>query len=131
MSYQDIIDQYIDICSILRETTLNGDYKRGNKEGKKIIEVYKFSENNLDVAKVSLPALFTHDNVVTRTKAAAHCISLNIFVDEAIRILENAANDKSNGIFGFNAEMTLKVWREQRYLKVYPKQQVIKSIVRQ
>jgi len=116
---QEVIDQYVETCSILEETTLSGDYKRGNKEGRKIINVFKLLETNLDIAKESLPSLFKHDNVVTRTKAAAHCITLNIAVDEACEILEKAANDESNGIFGFNAKMTLDVLHEQGFLKVY------------
>ncbi len=118
---ESVINQYIESCMILKETTLSGDYKRGNKEGKKIIKIFKLLENNVDIAKIALPSLFTHDNVVTRTKAASHCIALDIFINEAEKILENVANDKANGIFGFNAEMTLKVWREQGYLKVYEK----------
>ena len=54
----------------------------------------------------------------------AHCLSLRICVDEAEKVLEKAAEDKNNGIFSFNAEMTLKVWRENGYLKMYPKQLV-------
>ena len=98
MSPQEIIEQYVETCSILKETTLSGDYKKGNKEGKK--------------------------NVVTRTKSAAHCLSLKIYIDEAEKVLKEIAADKNNGIFGFDAEMTLKIWYEHGYLKVYPQQKV-------
>jgi len=40
-------------------------------------------------------------------------------VEDAEKILQEIASDKSNGILGFNAEMTLKVWKEQGYLKIY------------
>ena len=118
---QAVVDQYIETSSILKETTPIGDYRRGNKEYKKIIKIFKILESNLDVAEASLPSLFTHDNVVTRTKAAAHCIALGICIDEAVKVLENVSNDESNGIFGFNAKMTLQVWRERGFLLVYQK----------
>jgi len=121
LSPSEVINQYIETCAILLETASNGDYKRGNKEHKKILKVFKSLEENLDVAKASLPILLEHDNIATRVAAAAHCIALNIFVDEAEKTLENAANDESNKVHSFDAEMTLKVWREQGYLKVYIK----------
>ena len=121
LSPQDVINQYIETCAISLETMNNGDYKRANREYKKILKVFKFLEENLDVARASLPLLLEHENVDTRIKSAAHCIALNIFIDEAERTLENAANDESNGIYSFNAKMTLKVWREQGYLEVYVK----------
>ena len=119
---QEIIEQYIESGLVLRETTLNGDYKKGNREGAKIIKIFKILENNLDLAKQTLPKLYSDENVVTRMEAAAQCISLNIEVEEAIKVLESVSNDEENGIFGFNAKMTLKVWHDQGYLKIYPKQ---------
>jgi hypothetical protein len=123
LSPKDVIEQYIETCGVLRETTLSGDYKRGNKEGKKIVKIFKILENDIDLANLSLPQLFNDENVVARTTGAADCIALNIQVDEAERVLEEVAKDEANGIFGFNAEMTLKVWREQGYLQVYKEQE--------
>ena len=101
------------------KATLEGDYKRNNKEGKIITQIFKYLEKNLDLAADTLPLLFDNENVVTRTKAAAHCLALKIHIDKAEKILKDAANDEQNGIFGFNAQMTLKVWHEQGFLKVY------------
>jgi hypothetical protein len=71
-----------------------------------------------------LPKLLIEENVVTRTKAAAHCLSLNINTEQAVEILKKDSNDEENGIFGFNAKMTLKMWYEQGYLKIYPNQKI-------
>jgi len=71
---------------------------------------------------MSLPLLFCNENIATRSKAAAHCISLGIYIDESVKILEEVEKNKVYGIYRLNAEMTLKVWREQGYLKVYPTQ---------
>jgi hypothetical protein len=117
----DILTQYINSGLIMYKATLDGDYRVNNREGKKIINLFKHLENNLQLAMDTLPVLFDNENVVTRTKAAAHCLALNIYINEAEKVLENACQDKNNGIFGFNAEMTLKVWRDNGFLQVYQK----------
>ncbi|MCL2817640.1 MAG: hypothetical protein FWD39_04555 [Clostridiales bacterium] len=38
---QEIIDQYVEAGNILAETTLSGDYKRGNKTVKKIQKIFE------------------------------------------------------------------------------------------
>jgi len=124
LSPQDVVKQYIETGLVLRETTLNGDYKTGNREWGKIVKLFKILEKDKELASISLQELFHNENVITKAKAAAHCLSLAICVKEAIKVLENIAGDKKNGIFGFNAEMTLKVYREQGYLKVYPTQKI-------
>lgn len=35
LSEDEIIEQYIESGKIMYQTTLNGDYKKGNREGKK------------------------------------------------------------------------------------------------
>ena len=121
MTKAEILNQYIDSGLIMYHATLEGDYKTNNKEGKKIISIFKYLEKNLELAKDTLPLLFENENVVTRTKAASHCLALNIHIIEAENVLECAAHDKGNGIFGFNSEMTLKVWHENGFLQVYQK----------
>lgn len=118
-SKSDILNQYIKSGNVMYNATLEGDFKTNNKEGKIITQVFKYLEKNLELAADTLPLLFSNENVVTRTKAAAHCLALRIHIEKAEKILEDAANDDENGIFGFNARMTLKVWHEQGFLKVY------------
>lgn len=118
-SKSDILEQYIRSGNVIYKATLEGDYKTNNKEGKIITQAFKHLEKNLEFATDTLPLLFGNENVVTRTKAAAHCLALKIHIDKAERILEDAANDDKNGIFGFNAQMTLKVWHEQGFLTIY------------
>ena len=63
--------------------------------------------------------MFNSKNVVVKTKAAAYCLALNERTALAEQVLEEIANEPSNGILGFNAEMTLKVWKKQGFLKIY------------
>ena len=58
---------------------------------------------------------------MVRIKAAAYCLALNWNIAEAEETLAAIAADPDTGIFGFNAEMTLKVWRTDGELKMYQK----------
>lgn len=123
ITYQDVINEYIRVGNVLQETYKNMDYKVGNKEGKKIVRVFKIMENDLELAMKSLPELFSSENEIVRVKAAASSIALGIFVKEAKAVLEEVGR-VGNNINSFNAKMTLEVWRKQRYLKVYPEQEI-------
>ena len=61
------------------------------------------------------------ENVVVRTDAAAYCLALNEHIDIAQDVLSEISSKEENGIFGFNAQMTLEVWEKQGYLHIYPK----------
>jgi hypothetical protein len=123
-SQSEVINQYIKSGKIMYQATLKGDYKTNNREGKIITKIFKYLESNLEFAKNTLPLLFNSENVFIRTEAAAHCLALKICINEAEKILKEASQDEDNGIFGFNAEMTMKVWCEQGYLKIYPDQKI-------
>ena len=117
-----ILNQYEKSGKIMYEATLCGDYKANNREGKKLIKIFKKFEKDHDMAMQCIPELMKSDNVVIRSKAAAYCLSLKIYIKEAEAVLTEIGEDNENGIFGFNARMTLQVWRKQGYLKVYPEQ---------
>lgn len=120
-SKNEVIEQYISSCQIMHDATLSGNYKINNAEGRKIIKVFKQLEKDLQFAEECLVELLKNDHVVVKIEAAAQCLALNIKIDDAISVLESVALEEENGIFGFNAQMTLKVWRDQGYLKIYQK----------
>ena len=70
---------------------------------------------------VCFSELLGSDNVVVRTKAAAYCLALRQDIEMGEHVLEEISRNDSYGIFRFNAEMTLKVWREKGELKLYQK----------
>ena len=123
LSSNDIIHQYIKSLLIIEKSNLEGEYKIGNKEGKQIIKLFKLLEKNYDLAKEVLQPLLEHESIKVKICASAHCLSLKIFEKNAEEILENILKLKIK-IFSFEAEMILKVWREQGYLKMYPEQKI-------
>ena len=114
-----IIKQYEESGKIMYETTLSGDYKTCNKEAKKLITLFKYFEQNKEFGMDCINTLLKSKNIVIKSKAAAYCLALNENIDQAVMILEELSKDDSIGIYRLNAEMTLKVWRENGCLKIY------------
>ncbi len=115
----EIVELYEKSGKLMYDATLSGDYKTNNREGKKLTKIYKLFELNNAFGYQCIDRLIKSNNVVIKTKAAAYCLSFNYNVDYAVSVLQEIAENPNNGIFGFNAEMTLKVWNKNGYLKIY------------
>ena len=115
----EIIDIYEKSGKLMYDATLSGDYKTNNREGKRLTQIYKIFESDNEYGYKCIDRLIESNNVVIKTKAAAYCLSLDYNTDYAVSVLQEIAENPDAGIFGFNAEMTLKVWREKGYLKLY------------
>lgn len=115
-----IMKQFETSGAIMYRATLDGDYKANNREGEKLTKIFQEFETNRALADACIPELLKSANVVVRTKGAAYCLALNRDTETAQSVLQEIADDASNGIFGFNAKMTLEIWRKQGYLLVYP-----------
>ena len=120
-SKEDVLKLYEENGRIMYQATLDGDYKANNKAGQKLIKVFKYFENNKEFAIACINELMRSENVVIRTKAAAYCLALRENIDVAEKMLQEISSKEENGIFGFNAKMTLDVWKKQGYLQIYPK----------
>lgn len=116
---EKILKQYETSGKLMYEATLRGDYKTNNKEGAKLIKIFKLFENDLELAKECIPILLNNANVVIQTEAAAYCLALQIYTEYAEEKLEEISTDSKNGIFGFNAKMTLQVWKDKGELTIY------------
>ena len=121
LSKENIIKQYEKSGSVMMRATLEGDYRKNNKEGKKLTEIFKQFEVDKELAMSCLPELMKSNNVVVKTKGAVYCLALNMMVNTAENLLNEISNDPKNGIFGFNAKMVLKVWHENGKLEIYQK----------
>ncbi len=120
---EEILRQYEESGKIMEQAILKGDYKANNKEGKKLIRIFKYFENNREFAMECINAMLNTENIVVRTKAAAYCLALNENVEAAQEVLSEISGKEENGIFGFNAKMTLDVWKKQGFLRVYPQKE--------
>ena len=119
---EEIIEQFEAGGRIIEETLLTGEYKRGNREGKKLTKLFKEFEKDIGFAEECINQLYKSKCIYVRTAAAAYSLSLGIEIPKAEDALYEISHDESLGILGFNAEMTLKVWKKQGWLKIYPEQ---------
>ena len=119
---ENILKQYEESGKIMYQATLTGDYKSNNREGKKLVKIFKVFEDDRELARICIAELLQSDNVVVRSEAAAYCLALNDNVEVAQKVLTEISSDEANGIFGFNARMTLDVWKKQGYLHIYQKE---------
>ena len=121
---EDIIQRFEASCDIQYRCSENGDYKTGNKEQTKLLRIFKFFEENRELAMECLKELLKKESVVVTTKAAAWCIALNENIDESVRILYENSQKQGIGIYRLNAEMTLNVFKARGYLLVYEDQEI-------
>ena len=115
----EIINIYEKSGKLMYDATLSGDYKTNNKEGKRLIKLFKMFEADTDLGYQCIVRLLESENVVIQTEAASYCLALNYNTEYAVLVLEKIANDSKNDIFGFNAEMIIKEWRKNGFLKLY------------
>lgn len=118
----EIIRQYEESGKLMYDATLSGDYKINNRENAKLTKLFKLFEQDTKLAEECITELLKSSNLVIRTKAAAYCLALRDRIDTAEAVLEEISNNPENGIFGFNAEMTLKVWKERGLLTIYQRE---------
>jgi len=110
MSAQEIIEKRIE-NDLLIEALSVRDYKKNNRIVDKNFKLFKLLKIDLELAKLVYKELLSYDCVITRLTAAGECLSLGIYIEEALRILTEMSNRGDIGIRSFEAELTLKVWR--------------------
>ena len=121
---EEVLQQFKMSCDVFYETEKTGDYKTGNKEQTKFIRIFKYFEKNIEFANECLKELLKSENVVVSNRAAAWSLALNENIDKAVKVLTENSEKKEFGIFRFEAEMTLNVWKSQGYLTIYEGQEI-------
>jgi len=121
MDKAEIILQYETSGRIMFEEIHNGDWKKHDREGTKLLRIFKMLEKDPDFAMECIDELLKSENVVVRSKGAAYCLALKRNIATAERVLEEISREPSYRIYRLNAEMTLKVWREKGELQLYQK----------
>ena len=116
---EDVVQEFEKSGELIYQANLSGDYKTNNREWERLTKHYRAFEKDLELGHCCIDRLIESSNVVVKTYAAAYCLALSYNVERAVSVLEEIASDPGNGIFRLDAEMTLKVWRKQGYLKIY------------
>ena len=107
-STEELVRLYERAASAHGQANAHGDYRAGNPAADRVAAIYReIRSRGTEHQKMLLPLLLSND-IGVRGWAAAHALEFEPRQGEAI-LLDIA---KREGLEGFNAEMTLKVWRE-------------------
>ncbi|MCI8361944.1 MAG: hypothetical protein HFJ41_02125 [Clostridia bacterium] len=111
----EYIKKFIKLCAKLckkKEDYNKTNIFKHNKSMKKLTELYKELSTDKYNAEIIYNILMTNDDENIRSIAASHSLSLNINIDKSQEVLRNIIESTNNPIEKFNAEMTLKAWKE-------------------
>ena len=115
---KSIIKQYEESGKICFECTVSGDYKKGNREAKKLTRMFKYLEKDSILAKEIIDYLLNSDNIFLKLEGLSYNLALNKDVQYSLKMLEDLSQNDSIGIYRLNAEMTIKVWMEKGCINI-------------
>lgn len=116
---EETCNKFEESCLLMKNATLDGNFKINNKEGEKIKKIFKGFKQNAEFSEECINILMHSSNVVTRIEIAAYCLSTGVKIECAKKVLSEISDDRDSGVFGFNASMTLKVWEKNNGLKIF------------
>jgi septation ring formation regulator EzrA len=109
-------ERYMELCSLLDEYSKTG-VKKHNKAMKELAKLFSEVSNNQEIAEKLYSELMDSDDERVKSIAAAHSLGMNINLTKAQKTLKEISQKSNEPLSRFNAEMTLKTWKEQGYLK--------------
>ena len=113
----DYYDTFVNAAKLQGEATKTGDPKTANRQYTILKKIYIHAQKDITGAEIFYRNLRKHPEANVQLTASAHSLALGLDIAEAENILDNLSQNKQIGILSLNAEMTLKVWKKQGYLK--------------
>lgn len=111
-----IIEEYKVYAILHWNASREGDYKTANKNYAKLTKIFKMLLNSQELREAALSQLLNDNDKCVQAWAAAHCLGLGMYLDEAISLLEQISEMSASEAPSFEAKMTLKVWKEKGIL---------------
>ncbi len=110
-------DKYIDAAKLQGEAVQAGDSKTANRQYTILKRIYIKTQKAMKESEEFYRNLRSNSEPNVKLWSCAHSLALGLDIAEAEKILNNLSQNEEIGILSLNAEMTLKVWKEQGYLK--------------
>jgi len=110
------IEEYRNLATIHWNASREGNYKTANKNYTKLTKIFKMLLNSQELREGVLPQLLNDSNYCVQSWAAAHCLGLGVYKDEALQKLEQISKMNASETPSSEAKMTLQVWREKGVL---------------
>jgi|LSQX01.2.fsa_nt_gb hypothetical protein len=115
MNYENAKQEYINAAILQQRCSCDGNHKIANQQYNVLKTIYTQIEQG-KIEKEILIELLHNDTIEVRMWAAAHMLGLQYEVPTAEQELQKIATQPESGIIGFDAQMTLKVWRKKGFL---------------
>jgi hypothetical protein len=116
-SLSDFHDVFVNAAMLRGKSIMKGDAKTANRQYAVLKRIYLKAEKDIDAAKIFYNNLRNNPETIVKLAACAHSLTLGIDIVESEVLLSLLAKDQNIGISRLDAEMTLKVWKKQGYLK--------------
>lgn len=110
-------NEFINAAKLRDEAIKVGDSKTANRQYTILKRIFNKAQKDIVSAKEFYARLRKDNDANVKIVACAHSLALGLDIAEAESILDNLSQNEDIGISGLEAEMTLKVWKEQGYLK--------------
>lgn len=120
MKSQDLTeyyDEFINAAKLQGEATKAGDSRTANKQYTILKRIFVKAQKDIETAKIFYKNLRNNSEPNVKLWASAHSLALGLDIAVAENILDVLSKNENIGILRINAEMTLKVWKEDGYLK--------------
>jgi len=108
-----IIENYRNYAILHWDSSREGDYKTANRNYAKLTKIFNQLLNNKELQEKILIQLLHDSSFAVQVWAAAHCLGIGRYTDEALSRLECISNLNDDEAPRFEARMTLQVWKEK------------------
>ncbi len=93
-----------------------GNYRVANRAYYELSKIYQQLSKDKKFAELFLKDMLQSEELSVQLWAATHSLGLNVNVNMAIETLERISQMEKIGINRFDAEMTLKEWKNNRLI---------------
>ena len=111
LSPQEIISIFIMSHEIMKKAMDEGNYRKNNKEAKKLSKFIAPLKEDLELARYVYGELLKADFVSVRSHAAIECLRMGIHTHESEQILKELSKRNDIGVTRTACEMALRLWR--------------------
>lgn len=104
-----LANEYIKFAAMEGESKLSGNYRIGNFASKQLEGIINLAREDPVILCNIIKKILSSESRRAQSLGAVDALRLNIFVEEAIHILEE--DSLQHDILGFGSEMALRIWR--------------------
>ena len=107
-----ILEKYRNYSELYSKGVEAGKSIVANRNAKKLSKIYYTFKSDEDIRRECMPLLLEDSNLEVRLWAAAHCLGLDEYITDALKII-NELIKSNNKSLSIEAEMVLSEYKEK------------------